>query len=506
LFKNIWSPKNNGYLALFVFHFYFAHSQSSHHWNIRQRFELMAFDGRFESALAQTNIEYSPQGIAFITHHLLFLKALIYQDPSSLLEFETKSPILLQQIQNHSRFPYTTFFISEIYFERAMIALLKEELITAANLLKKAYHFAQKSLSTNPEIKEPYRIIGLIQVGLSSLPSSYQKIAEVLGYETDMKKAITHFEQTTYGPGWLILENKLILYFLYKHFLRDLHSTDSILNQLISIENPPALFLCLKASDALEKRQPDSALYYLHFYLNEENLTPYRFPYVHFLAGKAYFLKGNYVKAQFYLKNFLDHYSGKAYVALANLYLGFCSLFDNNGKELESYLKRVTESPARLEVDKEAQYLAKHILQHGVSQMEIQFLKIRFLVDGGHFQQALNALESIRPKLATLTNDQKTMFYYYLARIYHFQKQYYEAKTHYRLTLHQPTELYKWMHAYAAFYLGQILEEEQDWEPARRYYRQALSYPIGPYQQSIETYAKAALERLKEKRYEINAN
>lgn len=466
----------------------------------------MAFDGRFESALSQTDIEYSPHGIAFITHHLFFLKALFYQDKTSFLDFETNSPILLQQIQNRSRLKYSTFFIAEIYFEQAIIALFKEDLITAAKLLKKAYDFANKSLAKEPDVKEAYRITSLIQIGISTLPSTYKMIANMLGYEADMKKAISNFEEITYGARWLILENKLILYFLYKHFLFNQAAKDSILNQLISIENPPALFLCLKAGDALDQKQPDTALKFLQPYLNEHNTLPHHFPYIYFFIGKSYFLKGDYQKAKTFLLKFLNHYSGKCYVALANLYLGFISLFQNNGQELESYLHATINAPSYLEMDNEAQHLATHILNHGISQVEKQLFKARFLIDGGQFDQALKILQSLLPKLSELSGDEKTILYYYLGRIYHFKNQYFDAKTYYRFTLHQPASLYKWMHAYASYYLGQILEIEEDWEPARRYYRQALSYSNLPYQKSIETYAKAALERLKDKRYQINSN
>ncbi len=476
-------------------------------WTIRERFDLLCFDGRFETALNELNLEYRTIGISFIHHRILFWKAMLLQDKYSLEEFNTQSPVLLKQIKNRKKQKYGLYFLAEVYWEKFIADAFQKNYVSAFKNLNQAYSYATKSLKADPKIQEPYRIIGLTEILLSTLPEEYKTFLNSFGVSADLEKGYTTFQKAKENSRWLKLENELVEFFIQRKLLKNQHSADSVISRLNSFDDPPVLFRFLKGVSFLDNKQNDSLYQLLSPYLSDlprlQNDTR-RFPYIAYLLGKTLFYKQKYSDALRFFRLFLTYYKGQMFVEDTKIKMAFSYLFSGNSLQAESLFKELSQQEKPLfEQDKAAVRLASEIIKNGLSQYENKLLKARFLIDGGYLEKALAILNQVQTHYLKLNSDEKTMLFYYLARAYHFQDKKHFAKNNYQKAMQQNSGRYKWMGAYSSYYIATILEEQEDWPNARTFYRRAMQFTNHPYKNTLEALSKAGLERLKNKKYDV---
>ncbi len=490
------------YLSLFFFT-----SAFSQKWTIRERFDLLSFDARFETAFNELNLEYRTVAISFIHHRILFWKAIIKQDHSAIEEFNAQSPVLLKQVKNRRKQKYGNYFLAEMHWEKFCIDAFQKNYFNAFKNLNQAYSYASKSLKEDPEIFEPYRIIGLTQILLSTLPGEYKSFLKNFGVNPSLESGYQNFLKAKNNSKWLKLENELTEYFLQRKLLKNQHTADSVISELNAFDDPPILFRYLKGVSFLDNKQNDSLYLFLKPYLSDlprlQNDAG-RFPYIAFLLGKSLFYKRKYAEAIKYFQLFLTYFKGQMFREEARLKMAFSHLFIGNHSRAEKIFRELAnKEPPLFEQDKAAIRLASDIHKNGLSKYEIQLLQARFLIDGGYFDQALNKLKKLQTQFLKLSPDEKIMLFYYFARAYHFQGKKHQAKNNYQKAMQQNSRRYRWMSAYSAYYIATILEEQEDWPNARTFYRRAMEFSNHPYKNTLEALAKAGLERLKNKKYDV---
>jgi tetratricopeptide (TPR) repeat protein len=127
---------------------------------------------------------------------------------------------------------------------------------------------------------------------------------------------------------------------------------------------------------------------------------------------------------------------------------------------------------------------------------EINLLKARLLFDGGYYTEAKNVLIKIEKEELTFT--QQVELTYRLARIYQETKLLKEAKLYFEQTMLTGKSLKKYFAGNSALKLGEIFENEKNYERAKEYYSICLKMKFEEYETSIHSKAKAGLERVSE--------
>jgi tetratricopeptide (TPR) repeat protein len=123
----------------------------------------------------------------------------------------------------------------------------------------------------------------------------------------------------------------------------------------------------------------------------------------------------------------------------------------------------------------------------------------RYFTDGGYYEEAHEVLENISPQERTTKRDQAE-FPYRMARLYHKQDKFQDAKLYYEQCI-QITGEEPWYFApNACLQLGYIALEEGDKKTAKQYFDRALAYKKHEYKNSIDSKAKSALAQLSERK------
>ncbi len=469
-------------------------------WNVRQRFELINLDARFETAINQLELEYDPGAAAFIEHHTYFLQTLIKGDTQSLQTFLQKSPILIEQIKNRKYRYYADFFLAQTHLEQSIIYYWLQQYHKIPPLVKEALRYAQKSKDI-----EAQRIQALYKILLSCLPQQDQELKKRLPVKADLLKGWDQFQKAHQGSKWLLIENQVIAYFLLKDFLNKKDSAFHLLRNLVAMENPPAAIRYLFAHYYFENHQCDSTLAYLSVYRKDPSHRELlRFPFFSLLLGKSLLCTQHYEESISFFNQYLNQYYGRYWRHEAFYFLALSYLLQKQVKLCERYLRAVTQLPEPItDQDRLALHQARYFLNKGISKRQLQFLQVALLVQSGRFQQALLPLKTMETQFNYLDNEEKTALYFYLGRIAHLQGDTIAAKSYYQRCMRFPATFYLWMHPLAAFYVGQLAEAQKDWAVARQYYRMVFQYQNYPIERSLQRKAMAALERLKNKRYYV---
>jgi tetratricopeptide (TPR) repeat protein len=128
----------------------------------------------------------------------------------------------------------------------------------------------------------------------------------------------------------------------------------------------------------------------------------------------------------------------------------------------------------------------------------VKLSRIRYFTDGGYYDRAKSEIKSVNAS-EFKTLKEKTEFVYRKARLYHKSGEVAEAKDLYNETIIKSGSEPWYFAPNACLQLGYILLEENSTEGAASYFEKALSYKRHEYKNSIDSKAKSALAKLRER-------
>jgi tetratricopeptide (TPR) repeat protein len=126
-----------------------------------------------------------------------------------------------------------------------------------------------------------------------------------------------------------------------------------------------------------------------------------------------------------------------------------------------------------------------------------KLLKARFSTDGGYYEVATAALNSITPKDLPTLKDQ-TEYYYRKARLAHNTGEIGAAKILYQQSIDMTRNNPWYFGANSALQLGYIAKDQRNYPVARKYFQMALDSPKHEYKNSIDSKARSELQLLNE--------
>jgi hypothetical protein len=384
--------------------------------------------------------------------------------------------------------PYHRYAQAEVRLRWALLKLLFGEPLAGAWSAKKAYALLRENEEAHPHFMPNKKSLGLLRVVLGAVPAKYQWLTKLVGLAGDTQRGLRDLHAVAQSSDLHALEAKLG-YLLAKAYLLGQATQATELGQPLWSNQPgqPALAfvgaaIMLKAERA---RQAKALL--------EQCPAAQRFPLMHYLAGNASLLTGDYAGANHAYLRFLATYQGQnaRKDALYKLFLGhWLAGLPGAGQ----YLARCrTEGATNTEADRNALRLARE------ARLPVAALvRARLLTDGGEYAQAWEALHSVDP--AQLARPQDQLEYLYRSgRIRHKQGLATEALRFYDQAIARAGDLPLYYAPSAALQAGYLCRDSlEDPRRAVGYFRQALSYRDHDYAQSIRQKAKLALTELQD--------
>jgi len=198
-------------------------------------------------------------------------------------------------------------------------------------------------------------------------------------------------------------------------------------------------------------------------------------------------------KCTFYLKQFVETFKGKHFVKEAYQKLAWASwIFDKDANMYEFYMSKVkTEGDVLVDDDRQA------LQESNNSNIPNEFLlRSRLLFDGGYFQQSL---EMLTDNNSLILSDKKLFveFNYRKARVLQHLKQFDKAQKYFDYLIKNHAKDNEFYACNAALQMGLIMEELNDIDTAKLYFKKCLNIKPKSYKRSLHQKAKSGLERHK---------
>lgn len=387
--------------------------------------------------------------------------------------------------------PYYLYFQAEIYIQWAFSRLKFEEYLTAFNEIKKAYSLLKENEEKYPNFLPNRKSLGMLHALFGAIPDQYKWGANILGLSGDIDEGLDEIRSFVDNPGNYpkVLAQEATLYyaFLVLYLQKDYNKAWEIVRNLDTKNN--LLFCFCKASVALRTGHCDAAISTLQSRPIGDAYFP--FPFMDFMMGLAKTRRLD-KDANIYFEKFLVGFKGKNYVKEAYQKMGWNALIAGDLTRYKFYMERVKiYGDDVIDDDKQALMEA-----NSGTPPNVTLLKARLKFDGGYYKDALAQLEGKSTDDFKSAKD-KVEFTYRAGRIYHESGNSEKAKGYYAATIKNGGDLTYYYAAGAALQLGLIYEKEGNKDKAAYYFNRCLNMPNKEYETSLDSQAKAGLNRIK---------
>ncbi len=464
---------------------------------------LLDFDYKAASNTLRLEEDYVYE--AFYRNHTLFLKAMVSLQDGEIDHYLREIQKFLSLLDKQDQQDFIHGLQAETLLERAVAKFLRKNYMAAVNDIRLARKHVARQKKDNPKELLYNRVDGLLKVALSVVPKKYLWAVNLLGWEKDFDMGMRQLELAGRKSQVLRGETLIILYYVDRNLTGDKDKAFNRAETMLEYSPKPVWFRYLWASSMIDRGETDEALDTL---LSDQALRDggytARFPFVYHLLGRAYLYQLNYNDAIREFDRFLVNSRSPLLRQDAIFKLAMAEALSERQSSAREHLQDLlTQKPSELGEDEYARRKATYFLKYGFREDELMLMKARYLYDGGYFLLSQAVLDDLAKKLVHLNYDVKCELYYRYGRIFQSRGKFEQAKAYYNLAIRQPSSLNKWMSAYSYYHIGYMFEQEADWHQARWHYQQALNLDEYEYQSGLEQKAKAGLERLDGKSYEV---
>lgn len=376
---------------------------------------------------------------------------------------------------------------SEMHLHWAFIYLKFGRELDAAFRLRQAYMIQQDLHTSYPDYKAVYKISGLLNVLIGSVPDKYSWILGLLNMQGSVETGLQQLQELSDLNHDLAFEATLWHAFIQGFMLQNPEKAIAEMNKLSS-NSPLTAFMI--ANFHMKNASGENALMWLQE--AEARSQGTRIPYTSYLKGEVYLHKADYANAIAAYKAFLTHYKGQNYVKDAHYKIGLCHWLDEKPeKAAESFEAARNAGKESAEADRHA---ARNLASREMPSIPLS--KVRFYTDGGYYAEAEALLAQVDPEKLTAIRH-KAEWYYRKARLMHKVNRLPDAVEMYEMTV-TLAGTNDWYYApNACLQLGYLARQRDDVTEARRWFEKALSYKKHEYKNSIDSKARSALAQLK---------
>jgi hypothetical protein len=430
----------------------------------------------------------------WVIHDLL--KVLVSESPESFKNFQKRAVSSIKKLEKYkAKDAYGNFYKQEIYFYASVVQGKSGNAVSAANEIRLSYKYGQKVITDYPNFLPAYKTLGLIHAGFGNLPSTYRKLVSMLGYvgttDRGIQELTKFIDSDTSNPGWVWMKKEASLYLaaVQLYLKNDQISAWSLVDSLTSTYTNNPLFVFVRANFADKCKKNDELINTLKASPTGDQYESV--PHFDLLLGTAKQQRLD-PDASTFLLRYLTSYKGDSYIKSCYQKLAWNALIINDLDGYNTYMNNLKlKGNLNLEEDQQAQMEAnRNELPDG------RLLKARLLFDGGYYNKALDEIRTLKAS-DFATTSHKTEYCYRKARIYHLRGEFILAEAYYKAAILTGEKLSLYYSSYAALYMAEMYEDQDNLVMANLYFRKATSFKSNKeYRKSIEHRAKAGLQRL----------
>src|SRR5688500_3402840 len=388
--------------------------------------------------------------------------------------------------------PFYLFTKSVIHFHSASIDIKFGNNWEAGWAFRRSFLQSKENHRNFPDFSPAQLYSGAMEVAAGTIPDGYKWLSGLLGIQGNIKTGMKRLEAFLQRSDQYatIFHDEAVFYYLYLKFYIE-NDKDGVFkyiqsNNLDVVNNH--LFAYLATNLSINNQQSVRA----QKILKERNQSPEYFSTPIWDLETGY-LKLNHLQpdAGVYFERFLRSFKGRFYVKDALQKLSWHYYLQNDQAKAEQYRKLI---PKHGTLNTEADMQA-HKDALAVKWPNTSLLKVRLLIEGGHFREALRLLHG-KSANDFSTPEEKLEFSYRVGRLYDDVGNDEESIAYYKQAILLGEKRKEYYAARSALHIGYIYEKRGDKENAKLWFRRCLSMKDHDYKNSLDQRAKAGLARL----------
>ncbi|MDP2174587.1 MAG: hypothetical protein Q8K70_01610 [Bacteroidota bacterium] len=450
--------------------------------------------------ILESQKKINPNNIAidWLQENTLFYKNFISEDKKLFEASEKKWAQLISNVHKKQfNNAWYRFVLSEMHFHKALIKLRFNEYYSAAGDIKTCHQLLKENKKMFPSFLADNKTYGSLLCVFSTIPTKYQFLSKLTGFEGDMKQGLTELEtyiksDQTYKEHHWIQKEAVFSYAMIQHLLNKNSDLAWQITQENTMDYQQSVFSnYMRARIAAYAGLNETIIETID---KKPNIKHHPFPYMDYMMGLAKLRKLD-LHAAIHFNTYIQQYKGQHLIKSSYRYLAWLNIISNKKNLVElHYNNCIKYGNSQSEDDKQAFKEATE-----TTRWTAHSIKARLLFDGKYYDKALAELNLISPNEMTHLKHQ-IEYHYRKARIYHETKDFQKAIYEYERTIELGENQSYYFAAYSAIYLGNIYEDKNQKQMAKTYYLKAKNgfKANKEYNNSIEQKAKTGLKRLNE--------
>jgi len=452
-----------------------------------------------EQRINQEKVSHHDNNIPYLLeNYIYFLKVFIGENEEEFEILEDKKDDIVDRLENgDENSPYYRYCLAQVNLQWAVARTKFKEYFSATFEINRAYRMLERNREEFPDFLPNLINLGLLHTMIGTIPDNYNWAKRIVGIDGTINQGVNEILKVLNASmesdefSHYKAECLFYLSFIQMNLMSDKDKTLQYLKVIekddISKSNPLAVYgisriymangMNDKAIELLLGR-PQGDEYYPFYYLD-------------YLTGLAKLHRLD-EDAYKYLFKYVINFKGVNYIKDAYQKIAWHYFAHGNTEKYKEYITKVKEYGNEIvDADKQAEREA----ENGIPQ-NYHLLRARLLFDGGYYEKAMHEL-TINTNDNFLKDSRDTLEYTYrLGRIYDAWGKTKESIDYYKRTIELGSESEYYYAANAALKLGNIYENQQQYEAALKYYDEAQSMQNKEYRNSINQKAKAGINRI----------
>ena len=493
------------FISLFLIIFsYSTFANFSFNQNCKTAYsKMMLFDFEGAHRILENEKRIHPSNLIpeYIETYMLFWKAALNEEEEDMDIYEERVDDLIDLIEDdEQKSPFKNFLLSDVYLRGAYIKGMQTSYMSAAYKFNKAYNLVQKNRTAYPQFIPNKKLIGLMNVGIGTVPKKYSWVLKLFNFEGNVQEGIRELEEllnitaTQESYHYLLSESLLLYSFSMQNFEVSAQSNQKLLTvfnwKIIKEELPNNQAMTFAKAEFLKHiKHTDEAIKCIQSV--KEIPGAMHFYYLDYLLGQCLVSKLDYSSARYFSK-YMNEFHGNSYRRAACQKLAWNYLLQGNKSKYKTTINSCLNfGNDNRDADRQA---TKEAESEQIPNTYL--LKARLLFDGGYYQKASALLQTSNKKSYTERNQLEHI--YRLARIYDEWGKTALAITNYKDCVAKGEDKEYYYAANSALHLGYIYEKKGQIALAKTMYEECLDMDYDEYQDGISQKAKAALERIED--------
>lgn len=438
-------------------------------------------------------------GIAlYLTDYADMLYLLVAEDRQA---YETLSKLEDERLKQIRRLdpnsPWNRFIQAEIKLHWAFVKTKFGHEVSGGWNVIQAYKLLDENARRFPDFLPNQKALGLLHVLIGSTPENYRWVTNLLGLRGNVAQGVRELQTVAQRDPTFADEARLMDYLVHVYILQADEAKLTAFQQFVAQRSDNLLVRFFGTAALIKEGRSAAALALLATRPTGSDYLAV--PFFDYYRGEILLQKGQYSEATAAFQAFLTRHRGNNFVKDATYKIALAHWLQNDDARAQALFGQVLRTgETTVEPDKVAQRFAEQVEEMektGRVTAQKVLMRARLSCDGGYYETALKALQSVSERSFAQPRDRAELAYR-RARIYHRSADSSRAIPFYEQAL-ALSEGQPWSFgAMSALQLGYISQARGQKSKAKMYHEKVLLFRKHEYKNSADNKAKAALNGL----------